>query len=190
MFSLRERGDSYGVSLYNIAELGYIREEYRRTVAVAKQHGVNSVTPYVSLGAGDLNSFKGRVGFVDSLEYPLLNSWFLGRDVNQLAPNYTIGNETSRHALGDFDYAKRAVLFPSVNVPACTAGEDKYLTLQGCSKPIQDSTLALLHFSAYVLGANCIQMLPNRSTSTKVGWKWRGLVPGKRLSWTGCYGPP
>ena len=95
MFSLRERGDSYGVSLYNIAELGYIREEYRRTVAVAKQHGVNSVTPYVSLGAGDLNSFKGRVGFVDSLEYPLLNSWFLGCDVNQLAPNYTIGNETS-----------------------------------------------------------------------------------------------
>ena len=67
-------GDSFGVSLYNIAELGYVREEFKRTVAVAKEHGVNAVTPYVSLGAGDLNSFKGRVGFVDSLEYPLLNS--------------------------------------------------------------------------------------------------------------------
>ncbi len=53
----------------------------------------------------------------------------------------------------------------------------------------QDSTLTLLHFSAYVLGANCIQMLPNRTTATKKGWKWRGLEPGKRLSWTGCYGP-
>ena len=67
-------GDSYGVSLYNIAELGYVREEFKRTAAVAKEHGVDAVTPYVSLGAGDLNSFKGRVGFVNSLEYPLLNS--------------------------------------------------------------------------------------------------------------------
>ena len=49
--------------------------------------------------------------------------------------------------------------------------------------------MTLLHFSAYVLGANCIQMLPNRTTATKKGWKWRGLEPGKRLSWTGCYGP-
>ena len=67
-------GDSYGVSLYNIAELGYVREEFKRTAAVAKEHGVDAVTPYVSLGAGDLNSFKGRVGFVNTLEYPLLNS--------------------------------------------------------------------------------------------------------------------
>ena len=74
LFTLRERGDSYGVSLYNIAELGYVREEFKRTVEVAKEHGVDAVTPYVSLGSGDLNSFKGRVGFVDSLEYPLLNS--------------------------------------------------------------------------------------------------------------------
>eukprot|EP01050_Picozoa_sp_SAG11_P004174 SAG11_NODE_260_length_11531_cov_6.271781_1_plen_52_part_00 len=51
-----------------------MREEFKRTAAVAKEHGVTAVTPYVSLGAGDLNSFKGRVGFVDSLEYPLLNS--------------------------------------------------------------------------------------------------------------------
>jgi hypothetical protein len=81
MFTLRERGDSYGVSLYNVAELGYVREEFRRTVATAKAHGVDSVTPYVSLGAGDLNGFTGRIGFANSLEYPLLNSWFLGRCV-------------------------------------------------------------------------------------------------------------
>ena len=116
--------------------------------------------------------------------------WFLGRDINQLAPNYTVGDETSRHALGDFDYAKRAVLYPAVHMPPCD-NPSGIVPPKGndCSKPIQDSTLALLHFSAYVLGANCIQMLPNRTTATKKGWKWRGLEPGKRLSWTGCYGP-
>lgn len=118
------------------------------------------------------------------------------RDVNQLAPNYTIGfmpgqnfsdivGQTSRHALGDFDYVKRAVLYPGVTLPSCPPGT----VANGCSKTIHDSTLALLHFSAYVLGANCIQRLPDRDTATKHGFSWGTLTPGERISTNGCYSP-
>eukprot|EP01046_Picozoa_sp_COSAG06_P003894 COSAG06_NODE_156_length_21863_cov_29.245405_7_plen_133_part_00 len=118
-------------------------------------------------------------------------------DVNQLAPNYTIGvmpgqnfsdivGQTSRHALGNFDYVKRAVLYPGGTLPPCPPGT----ATNGCSKTIHDSTLALLHFSAYILGANCIQMLPDRETVTKRGFSWGTLTPGERISTKGCYSPP
>ena len=66
--------------------------------------------------------------------------WFLGRDINQLAPNYTVGDETSRHALGDFDYVKRAVLYPAVHMPPCD-NPSGIVPPKGndCSKPIQVS---------------------------------------------------
>ena len=56
MFSLREHGDSLATSLYHIADLGYTRESFQRTVAVAKTHNISAVsythltlptTPYV-----------------------------------------------------------------------------------------------------------------------------------------------
>eukprot|EP01046_Picozoa_sp_COSAG06_P003893 COSAG06_NODE_156_length_21863_cov_29.245405_6_plen_323_part_00 len=78
MFSLRERGDTLATSLYHIADLGYIRESFQRTVAVAKAHNISAVTPYISLGAGHADAFTGGE-YTDNLEYPLLNSWMLGR---------------------------------------------------------------------------------------------------------------
>ena len=61
------------------------------------------------------------------------------------------GNETSRHALGDFDYAKRAVLYPSVNMPPCgKAGYPAALWGTDCSKPIQvRAATAFLHSASH-----------------------------------------
>ena len=78
MFSLHERGDTLATSLYHIADLGYTRESFQRTVAVAKTHNISAVTPYISLGAGHADTFTGGE-YTDNLEYPLLNSWMLGR---------------------------------------------------------------------------------------------------------------
>jgi hypothetical protein len=39
---------------------------------------------------------------------------------------------------------------------------------------------------AYVLGANCIQALPNRSTATR-GWHWGTMQRGPTVGPQGCY---
>jgi hypothetical protein len=208
-FSLRERSDTFSVSLYGPSELGYTRETYARSVAVARDHNISTVTPWIALGAGydEGTGIGGQRDFVNSLEYPLANSWMLGRDVNVPTPQAgMIANEMERHARGDWEFARYAVVFPDINNPPCEGGKAAAAaavapvpllasggtvhatvanSFKGCSKKIQDSTLALLHFTAFVLGANCIQELPNRTAATKYGFNWRHTKPGPARG--GCY---
>ena len=193
-FSLRERSDTFSTSLHGPSELGYTRETYARSVVVARNHNISSGTPWIALGSGyDRDSeISGEREFVNSLEYPLAKSWMLGRDINVPAPPTA---EASNG--GDWAFAQYAMLFPDVNNSPCEAGDSAPATLdgtvhatvansfKGCSKRIQDSTLALLHFTAFVLGANCIQELPNRTTATKRGFSWGHVKPGPILG--GCF---
>ena len=193
-FSLRERSDTFSVSLYAPSELGYTRETYARSVAVARAHNISTVTPWIALGAGydGDHAVGGQREFVNSLEYPLSNSWMLGRDINVPPPPAAESPDGA-----DWAFARYAVLFPDINNPPCegsapapvafggTANTSLANSFESCSKPIQDSTLALLHFTAFVLGANCIQELPNRTSATKQGFTWSHLKPGPMLG--GCY---
>jgi hypothetical protein len=132
---------------------------------------------------------------VNSLEYPLANSWMLGRDINVNVP---AGAESPNG--GAWDFARYVVLFPAVNNPPCEDGAIVVAdaaplagtvratvanSFKSCSKRIQDSTLALLHFTAFVLGANCIPELPNRTLATKRGFSWGHVKPGPALG--GCF---
>ena len=51
-YTLREKGDTFGTSLYGLNELGYTRAQYNATVDNALGHGVASVTPWIALGSG------------------------------------------------------------------------------------------------------------------------------------------
>ena len=86
-------------------------------------------------------------------DYPLLNSWMIGRDVNVPGPfpSRVVGCD------GGFSHAPEAALFPAV--------------ISNEGPAYGDITRFLQHFVAYVLGANCIQQLPNSSTAT-AGWDW------------------
>jgi hypothetical protein len=52
--------------------------------------------------------------------------------------------------------------------------------------PLGDITQVLQHFVAYVLGASCIQLLPNETTASS-GWEWGNLTRGPVIGPKGCY---
>ena len=104
-----------------------------------------------------------------------MHSWMIGRDVNQPGP--------FPKRFGRFEHAQRAIFFPAINEPPCAADPDP--SKPGCSTALGDSTIRLQHFVAYVLGANCIQALPNATTATH-GWAWE-VEPGPVTGPTGCY---
>ena len=101
-------------------------------------------------------------------DYPLLNSWMIGRDVNVPGPfpSRVVGCD------GGFSHAPEAALFPAV--------------ISNEGPAYGDITRFLQHFVAYVLGANCIQQLPNSSTAT-AGWDWGTMQRGDRIGPLGCY---
>jgi hypothetical protein len=80
-FTLREKGDSFSCSLYEVPEDAKMREAYRRTVELARARGVADVTPWIALGAGwNQKAVRSRWEF--SWDYDLKYSWQLGADVN------------------------------------------------------------------------------------------------------------
>ena len=80
-YSLNERGDSFGVSLYTVAEIGYMRESFNRTVARAVARGEPcsekpcAVTPWVALGCGFRRSYPHKSGEPAKLHYPSPDVW-------------------------------------------------------------------------------------------------------------------
>ena len=163
-YTLEERGDSFATSLYGVGELGYTREQYDQTVALALAHNASAVTPWISLGAGNVPTWFTQT-YDFAWDYPILNSWLIGRDVN---------NAGFPGRLGHFGYAKVGVFFPSPLSTMCN---------EHGAAPIANSTLYLQHFVAYVLGSACVHALPNETTAT-AGWTW-DVTPGP---WTGgCY---
>lgn len=75
-YSLKERGDSFGVNLYTVSEIGYMREAFNRTVAQARATGEPcsqkpcAVTPWLALGCGFRRSYPRSSGDPPKSHYP------------------------------------------------------------------------------------------------------------------------
>lgn len=167
-YTLDEPGTVFSTSLYGLGQVGYTREQYSRTVELAANHSVDVVTPWVALGCGNKPNFHTQ-GFSMQYNYPVMNSWMIGRDINVPGPfpERIVGCE------GGFHHAVDVALYP-----APISSWD--------SVELADVTQVLQHFVAYVLGASCIQLLPNMSTATK-GWSWGELERGEVIGTNGCY---
>lgn len=132
--TLNEAGESFSAELYRPAEIGTLREEYRRTVENADLHAVYNVIPWLSVGSGyrrQVDQFRKW----ESWDYDLIYSWQLGAEIN--IPWY--GDRPDRFA--PWHRASSVVFF---STPWHTT---KY--------PAWPK-----HFVAYVRGANNIKTLP------------------------------
>ncbi|MFC1540926.1 hypothetical protein ACFL50_00595, partial [Candidatus Latescibacterota bacterium] len=133
-FTLDEKGNSYGVSLYRVSELAELRESIRRTFENAQTHGIAEVTPWIALASG--YRFQVDTPLLQwSLDwnYDLIYSWQLGAEIN--IPSY--GNLVENEHFAPWNAAKIAVFFPDpFNKKVPYWGE---------------------HFVAYVRGANGIK---------------------------------
>ena len=175
-FSLHERGDSYSLPMYSIGDLGYSRQAFALTAAAATAANVSDVTPWVLLGGGMVPTFQLQ-DFRFYWDYPLMNSWQIGRDINQPCP---FGGR-----LGGLAHAKVAVLWPSPT--SCACGDPTCIVGgEFCTPAVGDTSMRQQHFVSYVLGANCINMLPNVTTATK-GWSWASTDVGALTGPGGCF---
>jgi hypothetical protein len=84
------------------------RSRYARTVALAANHSVSKVVPWVALGCGNEQNFHLQ-SFSFTFDYPLLNSWMIGRDINVPGPfpSRVVG------CPGGFTHAPEVALFPA-----------------------------------------------------------------------------
>ena len=133
--SLDELHDCYCVDLYRVPEIGYTREAFRRTVALARQHGVKTVVPWIALGCG----YRRQTGsepwrFSLKWDYDLIYSWQLGREINH--PWFS--QDPERFA--PWDYARFVCFYPGPDDSRCPYWWK--------------------HFVAYVRGATGVKELP------------------------------
>jgi hypothetical protein len=152
-FTLDEKGDSFGCSLYHGPEVGYTREIFRRTAANAVKHGCAEVTPWIALASGYRRQTKSYHEFSLDWNYDLIYSWMLGAEVN--SPWYGAPERHERFA--PWNMAKVAVFYP---------------------EPFGRSPYWADHFVAYVRGANGNKELPVRSQAPEVEKK-EASEPGK-----------
>eukprot|EP01043_Picozoa_sp_COSAG02_P014827 COSAG02_NODE_618_length_19461_cov_39.117447_4_plen_473_part_00 len=160
--------DTYATSLYTIAEIGYTREAYTRTVANAAKAHVQHVTPWLWLGGGcrrkvDANS-PGTTGCDALWDYDLAYSWMIGRELAD--PFY--GQHPARFA--PWGHARRVALFPH---PFSSMGwvEKHVNASSGVVSRGEESVLSsvgLKHFVAYVLGAADIRTLNNTNATRRM----------------------
>jgi hypothetical protein len=134
-FTLDEQGDSFGCSLYQVPEIGYTREIFRRTADNAQQHGVGEVTPWIALASGYRRQTDKYHEFSQAWNYDLIYSWKLGAEIN--LPWY--GAEERRQRFAPWNKSKIAIFYPEPFGRAPHWGQ---------------------HFVAYVRGANGIKTLP------------------------------
>lgn len=137
-FALDEKGESFGCSLYQVPEIGYTRETFRRTAANAKKHNCDQVTPWIALASGYRRKTDAFAEFSLDWRYDLIYSWQLGTEVN--IPWYS---EPVRHErFAPWSMAKIVVFYP---------------------EPFGRSLGWGQHFVAYVRGANGIKSLPDET---------------------------
>ena len=134
-FALDEKGESFGCSLYQVPEIGYTREIFRRTVQNAEKHGCNEVTPWIALASGYRRRPDKYHEFSLNWNYDLIYSWQLGAEVNH--PWFGAPERNLRFA--PWGKAKIAIFYP---------------------EPFGRSTHWGTHFVAYVRGAHLIKTLP------------------------------
>lgn len=82
-FTLKEQGESFSCSLYRVPEIETTREIFRKTAALADFYYTDSVTPWVSLGAGYRRQVDQFHKYDKNWDYDLIYSWMLGREINR-----------------------------------------------------------------------------------------------------------
>jgi hypothetical protein len=135
-FTLKEKGGSFGCSLYQVPEIGYTREMFRRTVKNAEEHGCQEVTPWISLASGYRRQTDKYHEYSLDWNYDLIYSWQLGVEINQ--PWW--GAPERRERFAPWNAAKIAIFYPAPFDPRVPHWAQ--------------------HFVAYVRGANLVKSLP------------------------------
>ncbi len=138
-FTLKEKGQSFGCSLYQVPEIGYTREIFRRTARNAKQHGCEEVTPWISLASGYRRQVDKYHEFSLDWNYDLIYSWKLGAEVNHA----WFGAAERQERFAPWNKAKIAIFYPEPFGRSPHWGE---------------------HFVAYVRGAHLVKTLPGQTT--------------------------
>lgn len=128
-FTLDEKGDSFGCSLYQVPEIGYTREIFRRTAIKAAKHGCEEVTPWIALASGYRRQTDRYHDFSLNWNYDLIYSWQLGRELH----NSWFGVPERAERFAPWNKAKIAIFYP---------------------EPFGRSRVWGQHFVAYVRGAN------------------------------------
>ena len=134
-FTLRDSADHFSCYFDLLSDLTLTRETYKRTCEHADNHGYRDVIPWLALGCGSETTFAGVRGLAPTdQEYPLINSWQLGAEINQ--PWYA--QHPERYA--PWDRAACVVFYPPAFDPRVPQWGK--------------------HFVAYVRGAHAITQLP------------------------------
>eukprot|EP01043_Picozoa_sp_COSAG02_P074243 COSAG02_NODE_14778_length_1237_cov_1.250439_2_plen_281_part_01 len=133
-FSHNELGDSYSLPMYSVGDLGYSRQAFALTAAAATAANVSDVTPWVLLGGGVVPNLQLQT-FRFFWEYPLMNSWQIGRDINQPCPFAA--------RLGGLSRARVAVLWPSPT--SCACGDPTCYEQEFCTPAVDDTTTRQQH---------------------------------------------
>jgi len=134
-FTLQEKGESYGCSLYQVPEIGYTRETFKRTAANAAKHNCQQVTPWIALASGYRRQTDRYHEWSLDWNYDLIYSWQLGREIN----NAWFGVPERAERFAPWNKAKIAIFYP---------------------EPFGRSPHWGTHFVAYVRGAHAIKPLP------------------------------
>lgn len=134
-FALDEKGESFGCSLYQVPEIGYTREIFRRTAQNAAKHACQTVTPWIALASGYRRQTEKYHEWSIDWNYDLIYSWQLGLEIN--TDWYGVPERADRFA--PWNKAKIAIFYP---------------------EPFGRSPHWGQHFVAYVRGANGIKELP------------------------------
>jgi sialidase-1 len=158
-YSLRERGQALGTTLYTVPEIGLVRDIFNKTVAQAVAAGEPCegaarhcpVVPWISLGAGFRRGFPSLDPGTNVSTFPHPYSWTWAWDYDKIY-SWQLGAELCRSEYAarpgmyaEYGRVKSAVLFPS-------PFDDRAKTFVSASGAVQ-STAMLEHFVAYVRGA-------------------------------------
>lgn len=141
-FALDEKGETFGCSLYQVPEIGYTREIFRRTASNAAKYGCNEVTPWISLASGYRRRTDKFHEFSLNWNYDLIYSWQLGLEVN----NSWFGVPERAERFAPWNKAKIAIFYPE------PFGRSKYWGQ---------------HFVAYVRGANGVKQIDDLGTDSQ-----------------------
>jgi len=132
--TLEEPGESYACALYRVPEAETSREAFRRTYALAQEHGVSQVNPWVALAAGVRPGDDTFSDWLQDWDYDVQHSWRIGAELND--PFYASNPEL----YAPWDGAEVVTFYPGAfNFRTPAWGK---------------------HFVAYVRGANGIGELP------------------------------
>ncbi len=134
-FTLKEKGESFGCSLYQVPEIGYTREIFRRTVRNAEQHGCQQVTPWIALASGYRRQVDKYHAWSFDWNYDLIYSWKLGAEIN----HPWFGAEERHERFAPWNRSRIAIFYP---------------------EPFGRVPHWPEHFVAYVRGAHLIKSLP------------------------------